>query len=467
MTRSALLAILLSFELLALSFPPAAFAAADRLAADAHDILVELLKIDTTSPPGHETEAAKALGARLEKEGIAYEIFESTPGRGSLIARLKGDGTKRPLLLMAHLDVVGTEPAKWTVPPFAAVEKDGYLYGRGSIDDKGMAAASAAVLIAVKRSGLKLKRDLILLNEADEESGGRQGMRRLVREHFDKLDAEFALNEGGSTELKAGSVVRVSVQAAEKRYHDVRLVARGTAGHASIPLRDNAVFTLSRALGRVAAWEPEVRLNPVTRAFFEGVAPMRSPRFQAAVQDLLHGTTGQVRAAARAIADEHPANQALLMDTAVPTILGGGIRANVIPSEAWVNLNCRLLPDRDTDAFLADLKRVVDDPAVDVVVQDRPEGGPQGYMPVDSELFKALGGVARRLWPGALVVPYMSTGATDSEYLRERGVKAYGIGLPMDAQDEMRMHGNDERVTLDGLGQGTRFLYEVVLEMNR
>ena len=437
------------------------------LGEEARSILIDLLKIDTTSPPGRETPAAEALAQRYAKDGVSYQILESTPGRGSLIARLKGDGSRRPLLLLAHLDVVGTERDKWSVPPFAAVQKDGFLYGRGSIDDKGMAAAAAAVLLALKRAKAPLKRDLIVLNEADEESGGRAGMRWLVKNHFDTIDAEFAVNEGGSTELKAGKVVRVSVQAAEKRYHDVKLVAHGTSGHASIPIKDDAVSALARAVAKVAAWDPEVRLNPVTRAFFEGVAPTRSVRFQAAVRDLLHGTPEQVKTAARAIAEEHPANEAMLADTAVPTMLGGGIRPNVIPSEAWALLNCRLLPDTGTDDFVARLKRVIDDPAVEVQVVDSPEGPAQGAMPLDSEMYRAMGAVAKRLWPGAAVVPYMSTGATDSEYLREKGVLSYGFGMPLDPQDEMRMHGNDERITLAGLSEGTKYLYELVLELNK
>jgi acetylornithine deacetylase/succinyl-diaminopimelate desuccinylase-like protein len=435
---------------------------------DAHKLLVDLIKVDTTNPPGRETVAAHLLADRLSAAGIGSEIFESTPGRGSLVARLKGDGSKRPLILMAHLDVVGNEPARWSVPPFAAVEKDGYLYGRGAIDDKGMAAAAVAVMIEAKRSGLALKRDLILVNEADEESGGRAGIRWLLANRREKLgDAEYALNEGGSTELKDGRVVRVSIQAAEKRYHDVRLTAHGTPGHASIPLRDNAVFRLSAALARLEKWEPEIRLNAVTRTFFTGVAPMRTRRFQDAVKDLLGDSLEKRKAAARVIAEEHPANQAMLMDTVVPTMLSGGIRANVIPSEAWVNLNCRLLPDRDTDAFLADLKAAIDDPTITITAIERPAGAPQGSMPLDYEMYATLSGVSKRLWPAATVLPYMSTGATDSEYLRDLGIKAYGIGLPMDASDEMRMHGDDERISIEGLAQGTRFLYEVVKELNK
>lgn len=440
--------------------------ATDGMTEDARRFLKDLLRIDTTSPPGNETEACRYIAGVLAGEGIPYEILESTPGRGSLLARLKGSGSRKPILMLAHLDVVGVERDKWTVDPFAAVEKDGYIYGRGAVDDKDLVASELAVLIALKRSGRRLSRDVLYLAEADEESGGAYGIGWILKHYPGKLRAEYAINEGGSSQLRDGKLQLVSIQAGEKLYHDIRLVARGPSGHASAPLAGNAIYALSRALARLERHVPEPRLNPVTRRYFEGLSvASEDPQFRKAAADIASGAPERLKRGAEALkGGGHSFAHAMLHDTVSPTLVGGGLRVNVIPSEVWANLNVRLLPDSTTEGFVRRLGEVLEEAAVEIQVVTRPEPNPPPLMPADSELFRTFVAVAKGMAPEAVVVPYMSTGATDSEYLRRHGVLAYGIGVPLSQEDESRMHGHDERIPLKSLDFGTRFLYEVVLQ---
>ncbi len=236
------------------------------------------IRINTTNPPGNELVAAKYLSDILAKEGIKADIFESTPGRGFLVARLSSSAVPDPsraLLLMGHLDVVGVDKTKWTVDPFGAVMKDGYLYGRGTIDDKGMTIANLAVFIALKRSGAHLNRDVIFFSEGDEENGGETGMKFAVEKHWDKIAAGFALNEGGNVALNGGKVQYVGLQASEKVAVNVNVIATGTSGHASMPRKDNPVAHLAAAIAKIAAYETPAQFNSVTRAYFEGIAPLQ------------------------------------------------------------------------------------------------------------------------------------------------------------------------------------------------
>lgn len=438
-----------------------------RLADEAAEHLSRLVRINTVNPPGNERAACDYLGAALKAGGVPYEVLESTPGRASLIARLKGDGSKRPLLLLAHLDTVGVEEAAWSFPPFSGARERGYVHGRGSVDNKSMAAAGLVVLLQLQRERARLRRDVILAAVADEESGGGLGVRWLLEKHPDKVLAEYAVNEGGTTQVKEGKVRLVAVQTLEKSYFDVRLTARGSSGHASVPQADNAIHALSRALTRLGAWEGKLSLNPVTRAFLQGLAPLEEGGTRRAIEDALSGDSERQAEGAETLRAANPYYYAMMTDSVVPTVIAGGIRENVVASEAWANLNMRLLPETEPERFFEELRSVIEEPAVDMEVVSRPSGPPPPPMPVDNEMFAAFEKVARRLSPGAVVVPSMSVGSTDSESLRRRGVSVYGFEFPLSFEDESRIHGHDERMPEAGLDYGVRFLHALVTEVAR
>ena len=425
--------------------------------------LQDLIRINTTNPPGNEIVAAKYIADILKREGIPSEIFESTPGRGFLVARLSATAVPDPsraLLLMAHLDVVGVDKSKWSVDPFAAVMKDGYLYGRGTIDDKGMVIANLAAFISLKRSSARLNRDVIFLAEGDEEAGGEFGMKFAVEKHWDKIAAGFALNEGGHTVLKDGKVQYVGVQATEKVAVNVDVIATGTSGHASIPRKDNPVAHLATAIGKIGAYEAPVQFNSVTHGYFEGIAPLEDEETGKWLQAL--ESPDRADHAARWVSNNNPIWNAMLRDTATPTMLQAGIRQNVVPSEARGVLNIRLLPGNQLDPLINKLKQLVNDPQIRFETQ--PNGGEAApSSSLESDLYSTIKAVSAQEFAGAPVVPYMSTGATDSARLRMRSVQAYGLDpFPLTEDDLMRMHADDERIPIDSFRKGIQFLDAVV-----
>jgi acetylornithine deacetylase/succinyl-diaminopimelate desuccinylase-like protein len=425
--------------------------------------LQALIRINTTNPPGNELVAAKYVASILEREGIHAEIFESAPGRGFLVARLSSSALPDPsraLLLMAHLDVVGVDRTKWSVDPFRAVIQGNYLYGRGTIDDKGMDAANLAVMVALKRANARLNRDVILLAEGDEEAGGAQGMDFAVDKHWDKIAAGYALNEGGQVVLKDGKVQYVGVQASEKVAVNVDVIANGTSGHGSMPRPDNAVVHLAAAVAKIGTYETPIQFNTVTRAYFTGLAPVEDDETAKWMRAL--DTSDRGDHAARWIASANLGWNSMLRDTISPTMLQAGVRQNVIPSEARAVLNVRLLPGNMIDPLLAKLRQLVNDPQIRFEIEPgNNETAPSSSL--TSDLYNTIATVARKDFPGAAVVPYMSTGATDSMPLRLRSVQAYGLApFPLTEEDFARMHGDDERIPLDSFRKGVEFLYGVV-----
>lgn len=446
------------------SSPPATPSAdLSRIQGEAINWLQDLIRINTTNPPGSEIVAAKYIADILKREGIPSEIFESTPGRGFLVARLSATAVPDPsraLLLLGHLDVVGVDKSKWSVDPLAAVMKDGYLYGRGSIDDKGMTVANLAVLVALKRSSAHINRDVILLAEGDEEAGGEFGMKFAVEKHWDKIAAGFALNEGGHTVLKDGKVQYVGVQATEKVAVNVDVIATGTSGHASIPRKDNPVAHLAAAIGKIGAYEAPVQFNSVTRGYFEGIAPLEDEETGKWLQAL--ESPDRADHAARWVSNNNPIWNAMLRDTATPTMLQAGIRQNVVPSEARGVLNIRLLPGNQLEPLIGKLKQLVNDPQLRFETQ--PNGGEAApSSSLETDLYATIKTVSAQEFAGAPVVPYMSTGATDSARLRMRNVQAYGLDpFPLTEDDFMRRHANDERIPIDSFRKGIQFYYAVV-----
>ncbi|MEQ9400194.1 MAG: M20/M25/M40 family metallo-hydrolase [Longimicrobiales bacterium] len=425
-------------------------------------LLQGMIRIDSSSPPGNETEVAEYIAAVLAEEGIASSIHEMEPGRGNLVARLPGDGTKRPILLMGHIDVVGVERDQWTVEPFSGEVRDGYVWGRGAQDDKGMTAANLAVFLMLARSGQPLSRDVIFMANAGEEGMAHLGVEYMLREHFDEIDAEFALNEGGGMALTDDGIDLVTVATTEKVSTRMRLVATGSAGHGSRPRPDNAIIRLARAVARFGEWQPPMRLNATTRAYFDRMAERVSPERAYLYRNLENPAISQLVQEELRLTDL-TANS-MLRTSISPTILEGGFRRNVIPGEAVATLDIRALPEEDTLWLKAEIERVVDDPNVAVVRfgARRPVSDP---MPLDSELFRAIERVQARLFPGAATVPTMLTGGTDSSQMRAAGILTYGVGLPTDEATGSRAHGNDERTPVAGLGHFVEFLWHVVMEV--
>jgi acetylornithine deacetylase/succinyl-diaminopimelate desuccinylase-like protein len=432
--------------------------------AEYRQLLSDLIAVDSANPPGNELTAAALLKTALEREGIACTLYETAPGRGNLVARLKGNGKKRPLLLLGHIDVVGVDSTKWQSPPFEMTERDGFLYGRGVIDDKGMVAAEATSLIWLKRLKVPLERDVILLAECDEESGGEMGVAWMLEHHREAIDAEYAVNEGGRTTLAGDRVGWVGVQNAEKRSINVTLIARGQSGHASMPRQDNCVASLGKALARFAEPVFPVELTPETRAFFPAIAAVEPPALADAMRGLASADSSRH---AERVGEYDLMFGAMVRTTVSPTIVNGGFRANVIPSEARATLNVRMIPGSDPEKVTAKIREIVNDPRVEVAMTPprRPEAP---SMPFDGPVVDAVRSVGAKMAPGAPVVPLLSTGATDSAQLRSAGIKAYGLlPFPLTTDDVGRMHGDNERMPVTSLGFGLQMTYRVAAEIAR
>jgi acetylornithine deacetylase/succinyl-diaminopimelate desuccinylase-like protein len=432
--------------------------------------LQTIIRFDTTNPPGNELPLARHLETTLREEGIESTIFEPQENRAVLFGRIRGNGTKRPVILLAHMDVVGVERERWSVDPFAGEIRDGYLYGRGAIDDKGMLAANLVTMLLLKRQRLAgggaLSRDVVFLATSDEEAGGEWGMGWLVKHHPELLDAEFALNEGGRTRIIEGGQRYVAVQCAEKVSHIVTVTAHGSAGHAAIPLPDNAIFRLVRALETLSRYAEPVMLTEITRKFFARLSEVwPSDAERLAMTDLVSTDPKRVEAGA-ALLSKIPVFNAVLRNGISPTVVEGGKQFNVIPASAVAVLNVRTLPGHSIDKVVNRLRAIVSEPGVTIEITHRGDEGPASDP--GSEMFGAIAGAAQALDPKIAVVPYLSTGVTDSARLRRLGVKAYGVlPFPILQSDEERMHGHDERVPLDSLHFGTRLIYDAIERIAR
>ncbi len=424
---------------------------------------VALIQMDTTNPPGNETQAARYVEQVLKKEGINAKLLGPDQDRLNVVARITGDGSKQPLLIMGHTDVVGVQKENWTIDAFGGIRKDGYIYGRGTVDDKDNVAAGLMVMLLLERYGVQLSRDVIFVAESGEESGAQEGFRYLVENHWDEIGAEYALAEGGGGLTRGDKVRYVSVSASEKSGAGVRLVARGSSGHASIPLLANPVAHLARAVARVVEWQPPMRLNPITRMYFERLAAISPPVEAMRYRQILDPATAPD--AERYFRENEPRHNSILRTSISPTRLAAGFRSNVIPSEAEAYLDIRAVPDEDVEQFYEMLRDVIDDPTVEVVARGRRSQPPPASR-LDTDMFRILEKTQKKLYPEATTLPIMLTGATDMRGLRAKGVQAYGIGPLTDERDGSGngAHTDDERIREAELYRFVEFLWHAVLE---
>ncbi len=425
--------------------------------ADARRYLIDLIRLDTTNPPGNETKVADYLAKVCKAEGIEFELLGADANRKNFVARLKGSGLKRPLLMMAHSDVVPADPKLWTVPPFTAEIRDGYLYGRGASDDKSLLAAELAVLVDLKRRKVRLQLDVILFSEADEEAGS-TGVSWMIANAYSKIDAEVAINEGGGA-MVVGDWTVYQVQTSEKIPTRVTLSARGTAGHGSLPRADNPVVHLAEAVLKLARAEQPVKLNTTTRRYFTEMSKLPQYAWVVPFTDKLESAE-----ASEAIAAKDGELNAMLRTSVSPTMLTAGMKDNVIPNVAESTIDVRRLPNETKIEVLERFKKIINDPAVDVLPspgQDMPATEPSSlttdlYLAME----KVLGNEVR-----AKVIPYMSRGATDGSFLRQKGMAVYGVPVFMREEGASRAHGNDERIRLDNLVRGSGLLLRIVEEV--
>ena len=430
--------------------------------------LQEMLRFDTTNPPGNELALVTHLAASLQAEGLQAEVLESAPDRASLAVRLRGDGSERPLLMMSHLDVVPAEPSRWSHPPFAGQISDGILYGRGAIDSKLTAAVHLQVLLMAHRNRLPLQRDLVLIAAADEEVGGTHGMAWLLKEHPEWLDAEFGINEAGGFAVLVDGQPIYTCQVAEKGGADVDLVAEGRPGHSSVPHDDNAIVHLGKALTALGGKLP-YRPTPAVSAFFEAATKAVRPDVAQLLRDLLDPRRCD-RALATLPADPPVKGMfdAMLRNTCAPTMLEAGIKRNVIPSGATVRLSGRPLPGVTEGDFLAELTQLLGAVAkhVDVRMARFRSGVAFDHR---TPLLGAMSNALQRHEPGAVLAPYMQTGGTDARFLTDLDISVYGfVPMRFEAGGDFfdLCHGHDERVSLDNVSFAVDVTYDVVRLLN-
>ena len=428
----------------------------------ARDIYQELIEINTVTAGGDTLRAAQAMADRL---GAAHfppgdiHVLRSAERKGNLVARLRGTGARKPILLLAHLDVVEAKREDWSVEPFKLIEQDGYFYGRGTGDDKFMAAAFVANLIRYRQEGFKPDRDIIVVLETDEEILDRNkvGMQWLLENHRELLDAEFALNEGAGVNLKDGQPLRVGVQTSEKVPANFLLEAKNPGGHSSLPARDNAIYRLAAGLVRLSKFDFPVRLNETTRAWLERAAPLEEAQIG---EDMRAVAAGRADAAAIERLSSKPIYNAQLRTTCVATLLQGGHAENALPQSARATVNCRVLPGESVEDVQRQLVRVLEDDQISVTptwihVSSAPS-------PLNPEIMLQIEQLSARFWPGVPIIPSMSTGATDGSFLRNAGIPTYGhSGLALNI-DDIRAHGKDERILVKSFYDGTEYLFLLV-----
>ena len=426
----------------------------------ARDIFEELININTTDSVGSTTKAAEAMAARLRAAGFpteAIQVLGPNPRKGNLVARFRGTGQHKPLLLLAHLDVVEALREDWSFDPFKFMEKDGYFYGRGTSDDKAMAAIWVANLIRFKQEGFKPDRDIIIALTADEEGGDYNGVSWLLENRRNLIDAEYCFNEGGGGLIKNGKYLLNEVQASEKVYLSFNLEVKNNGGHSSLPTKDNAIYHLAEGLTRLARYEFPVHLDEITKAYFSRSAGLETGQNAA---DMKAVTLTPPDSAAVERLSRIPLYNALMRTTWVATRLAGGHADNALPQTARAVVNCRILPGESPNDVERTLIKVLADKQISVSRMGKPKPCPAS--PLKPEILKSVEQITAQMWPGVPVIPTMCTGGTDGLYLRNAGIPTYGVSGIFEDLDDVRAHGKDERIAMKSFFEGEEFLYRVV-----
>jgi acetylornithine deacetylase/succinyl-diaminopimelate desuccinylase-like protein len=432
-------------------------------------LLCDLIRINTTNPPGNETAAAKYLAEQLGKEGLKCELFESAPNRGSVITRLKGKGEKPSLLLLSHLDMVAADAGEWSVDPFGGVVKDGFVWGRGALDMKGMVAIEVLVLKLLKRNGVKLKGDVVLAATADEEQGGLSGADYLLRNYPEKVFAPYVLNEGGGLAIPTKNGKVFTVQTAEKGILWFKVKAKGTPGHGSMPnIADNAIMRMTKVISKLGNYRSKVTLVPAVKSFLAEIARedaflqepfnrlLTNPELSDQILDELAKTSIQLAEEIRP----------RLRMTITPAIIHGGVKENVIPSECETVFDCRILPGQDSAQAISLIKTLLAKVDSEKLVFERLHVQEPSESTAETPLYSAISEVLKEFEPNCRVTPTLGTGGTDSRFFRRKGSICYGF-QPMYPEESggkvvKREHGRDERISVDNLVFGTSVLYETV-----
>ena len=433
------------------------------------DVLSDLIRIDTTNPPGNETEAARYLADSMGKEVFKCELLESSPGRGSLITRLKGSGEKPSLLLLSHLDVVAANPKEWSIDPFSGVVKDGFVWGRGALDMKSMTAIEVMVMKLLKRNNVKLKGDVILAATADEEKGGEAGAGWLVRNHPEKVRADYVINEGGGLAIPIENKNIFTIQTAEKGILWFKVTAKGRPGHGSIPgAADNAIMRMNKIVERLGNHRAKIMLVPTVKQFVSEVAKENKLLHQGVSLLLKNPEVGDQILDMLAQTDKTMAEEvrAMLRMTITPTMIHGGVKENIIPSECEAVFDCRILPGQNTARTMNEIKGLLNDLDLEKLEFETIQAQEPSESSAETPLYEKITGVLREFEPDCAVTPILLTGGTDSRFFRKIGSTCYGFqpqraDMPY-GEILKTIHGIDERISIDNLVFGTSVLYDVV-----
>jgi acetylornithine deacetylase/succinyl-diaminopimelate desuccinylase-like protein len=439
----------------------------------AREIYKEMVETRSGFSTGSTTPIAEAVAARLRAAGFPdSDIFVggASPKKANLVVRYHGTGSLKPILLLAHTDVVEANREDWSTDPFQFIEKDGYYYGRGTSDDKAQAAVWIANLIRYKREGFKPQRDIIVALTADEEGGGPfNGIIWLLKNKRELIDADLCLNEGGGGVMVSAKKIANNIQVSEKSYADFKLEVRNKGGHSSVPLPDNAIYRLATALERLSRYSFPVKTDEVTRAYFRQMAKVEDGSLKDDLVKIADGTpegggADISRAAMQRVASVSPRWNSMLRTTCVATELAGGHALNALPQLATANINCRIFPGESIETVQKALRLAIGDDQVTIHVQGDVDVGPAS--PMRPDVLKAVARISDTMWPGVLTIPVMSTGATDGRYLRIGGIPTYGVSGFFGDRDDVRAHGRDERMNVASFYEGQAFLYQLVKELS-
>jgi acetylornithine deacetylase/succinyl-diaminopimelate desuccinylase-like protein len=435
----------------------------EAIRAEALTLLLDYLKLDTTNPPGNEIRAAKFFADICQREGIEHKVFEPFPGRGTLWARVKGNGSQRPIILLNHTDVVPHDREYWTTEPFAPVEKNGLIYARGALDMKGLGMAQFVTLLTLHRSKVRLKRDVIFLATADEEAGGLKGAGWFANHHAELLGkAEFLLNEGGGNLADdTGKVLSVGIGPSEKTPAWLRLTATGMAGHASMPRADSSVNRLIRALSKLLDYKPPIQLTPAVEQALQASAPLRPAPWREKFANIRAALNDPEFVKSL---DGDPATSALLRNTISITMLNGSNKVNIIPPAASADIDTRVVPGEKLERWIAELKSVINDDKIKI---EPILAFDANASPTDTALVKAVAAVTKRNYTDAIITYPVQAGFTDCHFFRDLGIHSYGFTPFVAAPRTLGggVHGNDERIGKDVFLDGVKFFYEVIAQV--